>query len=405
MDKYASVIYITYDGVMEPLGNSQVLAYLKHLSNKGMEFHLVSFEKKYLLRDKTLRENLQKELEGYNIKWYGMVYHKRFRILATAIDILTGIVKTFIIALKVKPSIIHARSYVAAFMAWVVCTLTRSKFVFDMRGFWPDERVDAGLLNRNSLLYRLIKGLERMFIRSADRIVVLTHKAKSEMTKGSVNPEKISVIPCCADTNLFRFDKESREEIRKEYNITNRFVLVHTGSLIGWYMLREMLDYFKAVKERDDKALLMLLSDDLDKGNVLKAACELGITRNDIIIAKAKFNQVYRYLSSADMGLFFIKPTFSKRASCPVKFAEYMSCGLPVVCNRNIGDLDDIIEENKVGLLVDDFNKSSYTDSYGKLKELLNDKELKTRCRVVARTLFDVDKGAESYLKMYRTSR
>ena len=39
-----SVLYITYDGLMEPLGQSQVLAYLERLA-PGRRIHLLSCEK------------------------------------------------------------------------------------------------------------------------------------------------------------------------------------------------------------------------------------------------------------------------------------------------------------------------------------------------------------------------
>ena len=40
------VLYITYDGMTDPLGQSQVLPYLVGLSEKGYKFTILSFEKK-----------------------------------------------------------------------------------------------------------------------------------------------------------------------------------------------------------------------------------------------------------------------------------------------------------------------------------------------------------------------
>jgi len=392
---------------MEPIGNSQVLSYLRHIYGKGIKFLLISFEKKEYFDDNSQKDRLCKELKGYDIEWHSLKYHKRFRVFATLFDMTAGVLKSVLVIKKSKTDIVHARSYIAALIAWVVTLFTKLKFVFDMRGFWPDERVDAGLLKKDSLLYRFIKRLECMLINRADKIVVLTHKAKVELIAKFTNikNDKIKIIPCCTDTSLFKFNLDVRNKIRSRYNIDGRFVFIHTGSFIGWYMIREMLEYFKTIKEIEKKALFMFLYTARDLTSFWETVDNADISRKDILTVEVPFEEVHRYLSSADAGLFFIKPTFSKRASCPIKFAEYMSCGLPVVCNRNIGDLDGIIEENKVGLLVNDFNKTSYTNLYGKLKELLNDKGLKTRCRMVATDLFDVDKGAESYLELYRANQ
>ena len=40
------VLYLTYDGLTDPLGQSQILPYLKMLSTKGAEISIISFEKK-----------------------------------------------------------------------------------------------------------------------------------------------------------------------------------------------------------------------------------------------------------------------------------------------------------------------------------------------------------------------
>ena len=41
-----SVLYLSYDGMTDPLGQSQVLPYLKGISKAGYTVHLVSYEKK-----------------------------------------------------------------------------------------------------------------------------------------------------------------------------------------------------------------------------------------------------------------------------------------------------------------------------------------------------------------------
>ena len=71
--------------------------------------------------------------------------------------------------------IVHARSYVAAVMALALKRLTGAKFVFDMRGFWADERIDGGLWPRDGRMYRVAKWFERRFLLNADHVVSLTH--------------------------------------------------------------------------------------------------------------------------------------------------------------------------------------------------------------------------------------
>ena len=43
----AGGLYLSYDGISDPLGQSQVLPYLKGLARLGHKIHLISFEKNF----------------------------------------------------------------------------------------------------------------------------------------------------------------------------------------------------------------------------------------------------------------------------------------------------------------------------------------------------------------------
>ena len=61
------VIYLTYDGLTDSLGQSQILPYLKGLSNLGNDITIISFEKQHL--NKNLMNSCTNELNKYHILW------------------------------------------------------------------------------------------------------------------------------------------------------------------------------------------------------------------------------------------------------------------------------------------------------------------------------------------------
>ena len=61
------VLYITYDGLLDQLGQSQILPYLYKLSEKNHHMHIVSFEKS--IHTKAEIENLKSDLKSKNINW------------------------------------------------------------------------------------------------------------------------------------------------------------------------------------------------------------------------------------------------------------------------------------------------------------------------------------------------
>ena len=136
-------LYISYDGIFDPVGESQVIPYLRGLAKKGVSIFLISFEKKRRINKASLhsyREMLVKE----GIRWEVLIYHKRPIIPATLFDVLHGIFKGWFLIKTNGIKIIHARGYIPGIIAYFLKILTRAKFIFDTRGFWPEEKVDAG---------------------------------------------------------------------------------------------------------------------------------------------------------------------------------------------------------------------------------------------------------------------
>ena len=98
----------------------------------------------------------------------------------------------------------HCRSYIAAEIGLRLKQRFGVKMLFDMRGFWADEKVDNGQWNQQHILYRAIyrhyKKKEKQFLENADGIVSLTESAKGHLLKQKDYQHLfIDVIPCCAD--------------------------------------------------------------------------------------------------------------------------------------------------------------------------------------------------------------
>ena len=79
------IVYSTYDGLLDPLGGSQILPYLKGLNtNSQYGYTIISFEKN---RDQVEFEKLKDFLISENIDWIPLSYTKKPPILSTIWDI------------------------------------------------------------------------------------------------------------------------------------------------------------------------------------------------------------------------------------------------------------------------------------------------------------------------------
>jgi len=67
------ILYLTYDGLSDPLGQSQILPYIFKL-NKEHDFDIISFEKQEKLVIN--KAGLQTKLDSEKINWHPETYHK-----------------------------------------------------------------------------------------------------------------------------------------------------------------------------------------------------------------------------------------------------------------------------------------------------------------------------------------
>ena len=228
-----NILYLTYDGLMEPLGQSQVLAYQEKLA-KDFKIVLMSFEKSEDLKDRTKLKLMQERVSKTSIKWIIRRYHKFPSILATAYDLFAGIIHCSYLVMRYRIQVIHARSYPPALIALFFKKFFGIKFIFDMRGFWADEKVDGGHWSRSSHVYAVTKYFERRFFESADAIVSLTHAgvdAFGSLGYDIADGTMVEVIPTCANLDRFRpGPKDAR--LMSELGLTGHWRRWHDQQLV-----------------------------------------------------------------------------------------------------------------------------------------------------------------------------
>ena len=361
----------------DPLGQSQVIPYLKGLSALGHQISILSCEKK--LRFVQEENEIRNLLEENNIKWFPIFYTPSPPILSTLKDIWSLKKKSKEIILNHGIHFVHCRSYITALVGQSLKRELNIPFIFDMRGFWADERVDGNIWNLKnplfSLVYNYFKRKEKVFLKEADAVVSLTNNAKNEIHswQGFQNVP-VTVIPCCADLDFFSYRNVNQQEVLKLRNELGLnpgdFVLSYLGSLGTWYMLNEMLDFFKVLKTKRPEAKFLFITAD-EPEFVVNAAVVKGIDGNDIIVKKAKRNEVPVYCSLSSVSIFFILPKYSKKASSPTKMGELMSLGIPIICNSNVGDVVEILIDGGVGAVIDNFTNEDYLSAINKIPGLL----------------------------------
>ncbi len=386
----------------DPLGQSQVISYLIELSKLGYEFHLISFEKK---ENRGQFQKVGMVMKEHNIRWHPLSYHKTPPVISTVFDLCMMYLKAMRIIRENRIDFIHSRSYPPSVVSLAIKNRRKVPFIFDMRGFWADERVEGNLWPLSNPLFRMIHGYfkrkEKELLLKADAVVSLTENAKQWMIKEWNHSEEnvpVQVIPCCCDTSLFSIQTEDqRKASRSELQIPmDAFVLGYVGSIGTWYMLDEMMQFFKCLQEIKPEAWFLFITKH-EHELIRRKAEEFQICNLKIVSADRK--KVPSVLNALDASIYFIKPSFSKKASSPVKQAELMAVGVPSVTNAGIGDTDTFFADGEAGILIKEFSRNEYM----KAAEILLTKKFDpTVIRQIATKHFTLKQGTDLYAEVYK---
>ena len=386
-------LYLTRNGLLEPLGQSQVLAYLRGLS-RGYRVTLITYEKDEDRADAARMAAMQAECERLGIRWLPQRFRPRPKVIAPALSMLRMVWLVWREVRGQGARLIHARSYIPAAVAMIVSRLTGVPFIFDMRALWPEELITAGRLRRGSVLYRAIVAAERACLRRAGAVVSLTHAAVDHLNRvytADMVGQRVAVIPTCADLDRFvpGVQKPSRS------------VIGCLGTVLsGWFRLDWLASFLDVVAKRDPAAVFELTTRD-DPAQVRAALDPDGRLGERLRVAPSAPGDVQHVLQGQMASVMFFTDGLSKLGSSPTRMAEILGCGLPVVANDGVGDVARIIRDYRVGVLAQGPNPQAMATAWSELLALLNDPDLASRCRKAAEEVFSLEAGTASYARLY----
>ncbi len=363
-----NVLFISHDGMTDPLGQSQVIPYLLGISKHGYRFFILSCEKKDNYHKN--REAVEKTLEGSGISWVPVWYHNKPPIVSTFYDMAMLRRKAKALHRKYGIDLVHTRSGVPPLLGMWLKKKYGIKFLHDIREFYADGRVDGGFWNQKNPLFRIIykffKKREAEELALCDGAVCLTHAAEKIIRNLSYfDPKKpLQVIPCSVDMQLFdpaRIGQEEYSNLKDDMGIVpGDIVISYLGSIGGWYLTDEMIRFCKRLSEKIPAAKFLFISPHRHE-HILEVAGRHNLSPEKIITTHAQRAQVPSLLALSTYSIFFIIPCFSKLSSSPTKHGEIMAMGIPVITNAGVGDLDEIINNSSSGILLKDFTDASFS--------------------------------------------
>ena len=365
---YFDLTYISIDSLSEGVGSSQIIPLIFLLSKENLKINLVTFEKV------EPRPELISRFSAAGVDWNFQEFGSN--------GILGGITRyERIKEIIPNTSIIHARSDIPAVSA---IHAQKANVLWDVRSLWADQKVliQRNIINRS--MYSFYRKLEKIAARDSAGMSTLTEAIVPTLeVRNKVIPKLRTVVPTTVDLKRFSFSSQMPREIRALFS----------GTYNDYYDLNLSASFLKVLQRKFD----------LD----IHWARPLESSKFKIDVGESKI------INSNHLGMANLIPQYSfgvsvcrsdagdsLKAAVPTKIAEFLACGRPVVVNKGLGDMDNMLAEFDVGVALDG-SESNLLEAVDKFASLLIDKETPIRCRALAEKYFNMEIGVKKYVNLY----
>jgi hypothetical protein len=145
------------------------------------------------------------------------------------------------------------------------------------------------------------------------------------------------------------FAEDLRGAARGELNITGEQVLMaYCGTLAAWQMAEGSGLLYQALRANHPQVRMLYLTPDGDGARALVKRLKL----QDVLVRSAPQEEVPRFLCAADYGLLLRQSSPVNHVACPVKFGEYLACGVRPLVTAHIGDQSRLCGEHDLGVVL-----------------------------------------------------
>ena len=381
-------LYFTYDGLLDPLGQSQILPYILNLNNKGYKFIIISYEK--YSKNEKIFISLSKKLRENGIQWKPLRFRKwKFHFF---VRIILGIFFTKLITFRNKINLVHLRGGFSGLIYFF--SFSRINYLYDLRAFWG-QWADGGRTKYGSLIYKLLIKLEKNLIKKASGIIVLDKSGEIYIRKNFDLKVPLFIIP--TSTNI------------KKYEIQNRFskdklkFVYLGGGKYPPYRIKDAVLFIKYLIEKNINCEIDFINKN-DREIINNIALENNLPKKNYSIFSIDHEKIFKVLPKYDIGLIFLDLGEWIRMSSPTKIGEYLASGLIVIGNKGIAVLDRLANEsNCVEIIEIKPNINFYDES--KIRNLcrkVKNPSLRNHARELAEKYYSLEKANKNYESIYK---
>jgi glycosyltransferase involved in cell wall biosynthesis len=337
----------------------------------------------------------------------GVTYHRLLggsRVDDAELDYLLRSAEQYERAIRwLRPGVIHAASnYTTGLPALLAARRTGRPFIYEVRGFWEITRATRQSDFESNPQYEMIRSLENLVAREADRVITLTEGMRRQLVEDGVPNERIHVVPNAVDPSVFH--KMPRDEA-----LAGRLglpadvpVIGYVGSIVGYEGLDDLVSAAALLRDKGKDFRILLVGDGEAQASVMEMVRSHGLIDRVIAPGRVPSTEVTAYYSLIDICPFPRKPIQLCEIVSPLKPFEAMAMHKAVVAS-DVAALAEIVADRRTGLL---FRKGSVEALARALEELIDSPDLRASLGEAGRAFIETerswDSAGEAIAALYR---
>jgi len=393
-----NILFISDSSLRNPILQSQGLPFVYNLNHTQFKPFVLSFEETNLGKEESLE--IQAIINKYNSKidFFPVTIRKKGVLPSWLYFSWKRIKILYKIISNHQITLLHARSFNPAFLAIVIKIFLKPsiKVIYDNRGLYIDELIFRNALSKGSIKEKIFRTIEKVIMIKCDQMVVVSNAFKSYIVEQWGDRNKNISIKTKTIPNRTQLIFNDSDIVSRQTLMEDRTTCVYTGSSASWQGADNFYKVFSIILDRIPTTYFKILT--YEPEAFLNHPPENIKLAERLIVDKIKFSDVKTELINATFGILLRKPDIVSRVSAPIKFAEYLAAGLPVILREGIGDTEQIIKKYNVGVII---KKNNYVTAVSELKELLDDKDVFYRCLRVADKEFNINISFKQYQEIY----
>lgn len=297
-----------------------------------------------------------------------------------------------------KPDLLHVHSPVLNALAAVpVARRMAIPLLYEIRAFWEDAAVGNGTGTKNSLRYRLTRGLESRAARQADAVAVICEGLRRDLVERGIDPDKIMVSPNGVDMSLFGNPPPPDRDFAMSLGLDDAEVVGFIGSFYDYEGLDDLIAAMPLLLVKRPRAHLLLVGGGPMEAD-LKARAERSAAAHRIrFVGRVPHEEVERYYSLIDVLAYPRKAMRLTELVTPLKPLEAMA-QMKLVAASDVGGHRELIEDGVTGTLFRPGDPAAIADA---LDGLFADRAHWDERRETARRFVEADRNWSSNISRY----